>query len=287
MPLADFHLHTVCSNDAYMEMDLIAPAALAAGVVALAATDHDRVAAVKPLRERCRAEGLGFLSGVEVDCDDDTGRFGHVHILGFGFDEDDRALNEILRVEVDSGRERLYAGLKLLEKERGFDLDVGGIQAWWDERVPYRELGSKSIADCMAAKGVIARDEAKELIDDAVKRATTEKHVSPPCPRVIETIHDAGGLAVLAHPKDMPREGILQFVEWGIDGMEVYHVKGGDYVEHLRPIAEELGLAMTGGGDWHGKVQELEPGTWPSPAPGELYEKLVERCRERFGREPR
>ena len=112
-------------------------------MIALAATDHDRVAAAKPLRERCRAEGIGFLSGVEIDCDDDTGRFGHVHILGFCFDEDDRALNKLLQVEVDSGRERLYAGLRLLERERGFDLDVGRIQAWWDERMPWRELGSR------------------------------------------------------------------------------------------------------------------------------------------------
>ena len=44
MSLVDFHLHTVCSNDAYMELDLIAPAAKAAGVIALAPTDHDRVA---------------------------------------------------------------------------------------------------------------------------------------------------------------------------------------------------------------------------------------------------
>ncbi len=284
MSLVDFHLHTVCSNDAYMELDLIAQAAKAAGVIALAPTDHDRVAAAKPLRERCRAEGIGFLSGVEVDCDD--GRFGHVHILGFGFDEDDAGLNELLRIEVDSGRERLYAGLKLLEDERGFDLDLARVQAWWDERVPCRELGSKSIADYMSATGMMARDEAKEMIDDAVGRATTEKHVSPPCAKVIETIHGAGGLAILAHPKDMAREGILQFVEWGIDGLEVYHVKGGDYVERLRRIAEELGLVMTGGGDWHGKVQEIEPGTWPSPAPGELYESLAERYKERLGREP-
>ena len=169
----------------------------------------------------------------------------------------------------------------------GIELDVARVQAWWDGRVPWRELGSKSIADYMAAMGMMGRDEAKELIDDAVKRATTERHVAPPCPRVIETIHNAGGLAVLAHPRDMPREGIQQFVEWGIDGLEVYHVKGGDYVERLRSIAGELGLVMTGGGDWHGKVQELEPGTWTSPAPGELYEKLVERCKARFGSGPR
>ena len=111
--------------------------------------------------------------------------------------------------------------------------------------------------------------------------------LSPSCAKVIETIHGAGGLAALAHPREMPKEGILRFVEWGIDGLEVYHVKGGDHIERLRRIAEELGLVMTGGGDWHKTVQEIEPGTWPSPAPGELYERLVERYRARFGREPR
>ena len=54
-----------------------------------------------------------------------------------------------------------------------------------------------------------------------------------------------------------PRGCILQFVEWGIDGLEVYHVKGGDYVERLRSIA------------------------------GELYAKLVKRCKARSGRGPR
>ncbi len=43
---------------------------------------------------------------------------------------------------------------------------------------------------------------------------------------------------------------------------------------------------MTGGGDWHRKVQDIEHGTWPSIAPGRLYAKLVERYKERFGRDP-
>ena len=287
MDSVDFHIHTVCSNDAYMELKRIAPAAKAAGVIALAPTDHDRVAAVKPLRAQCRDAGLGFFSGVEVDCDDDTGRFGHVHILGLGLDEDDAALNALLDTEVVSGRRRLSAGLRQLEQERGWDLDPGRIRAWWEARVPFREIGPKTVGDYAVARGLTNdRRGAVAMIEDAIRRATPSPHVSPSCSKVIETIHNAKGLAILAHPAAISRDDILHFVRWGIDGLEIYHKNNAGHVERLLGIALELDLAVTGGGDSHLPVQELEPETWPSTAPAELYGKLVERYRAKFHRDP-
>jgi predicted metal-dependent phosphoesterase TrpH len=270
-----------------MEIARIVPAAKAAGVTALAATDHDRVAAVKALRARCRAGGIGFLSGVEIDSDDDTGRFGHVHILGYGFDEDDAALNALLEAEVAFGRRRLGAGVHLLAARLGCELELERIQAWWNRRVPYRELGRKSVADYLVAAGLSCdREGTIREIERLGQEAVAGGHTCPSCPRVIDAIHAAGGLAVLAHPRDLRREGVLQFAQWGIDGLEVHHAKNAGHEQRLLGLATELDLAVTGGGDWHGTVQELPPGTWPSTAPGSLYHALVRRYRDRFGRDP-
>jgi hypothetical protein len=70
----------------------------------------------------------------------------------------------------------------------------------------------------------------------------------------IELIHQAGGVAVLAHPglnrTDDPIPGM---VEAGLDGIECFHTKHSTVIaEHYLELADQFHLLVTGGSDCHG-----------------------------------
>jgi predicted metal-dependent phosphoesterase TrpH len=70
----------------------------------------------------------------------------------------------------------------------------------------------------------------------------------------IEMIHDAGGLAVLAHPGGSgTRERLEALRALGLDGVEVKHPSHSPAdTTRLRTLSDQLGLLPSGGSDWHG-----------------------------------
>ena len=73
-------------------------------------------------------------------------------------------------------------------------------------------------------------------------------------PEAIELIHQAGGLAVMAHPGLNNCDDLIPaLAEYGIDGLECYHTKhAAAAAYHYQKVAEQLGLLVTGGSDCHG-----------------------------------
>ena len=73
-------------------------------------------------------------------------------------------------------------------------------------------------------------------------------------PYIIDIIHKAGGLAVMAHPKLVTSdEYVLEMLNYDFDGMEVYHTKhNDDDVKRYKALAKEHNLFITGGSDYHG-----------------------------------
>jgi hypothetical protein len=76
----------------------------------------------------------------------------------------------------------------------------------------------------------------------------------PDVREVLEAIHDAGGIAVLAHPAFYDSFDLLdELIELGLDGVEVWHPTADEEtVAHLKRTAREHNLLMTGGSDFHG-----------------------------------
>ena len=70
----------------------------------------------------------------------------------------------------------------------------------------------------------------------------------------IELIHQAGGLAVMAHPGLNRTDGVIpELVAAGLDGLECFHTKHTPSTsEHYLGLAKEYDLAITGGSDCHG-----------------------------------
>ncbi len=100
---------------------------------------------------------------------------------------------------------------------------------------------------------------------------------------VVEIIYDAGGIPVIAHPYDVPiaDELIPQLVNCGMRGIEAYHRKhSAPYIEHFSTLAEEYGLIVTGGSDFHApNIMNGQIILGKNFVPEWVYDKLMEEKR--------
>ena len=98
----------------------------------------------------------------------------------------------------------------------------------------------------------------------------------------IELIHQAGGLAVMAHPGlNRSDEIIPDLVDAGLDGIECFHTKHSTAMsERYLEIADKHHLLVTGGSDCHG-FSKAKPLIGTVRLPYEHVEKLKARVAER------
>jgi predicted metal-dependent phosphoesterase TrpH len=241
-------------------------------LAALALTDHDCLDGFEAFRSA--AEGFLPIPGVEVSARD---READVHILGLFVDPDHETLRARLR-ELAQGREdRLDAMLERLVRA-GVRLTREDVEA----HSPRGTTGRPHIALALVATG------AARNVDDAFRRwlrPHTPGYVQKPGPdpaEAIAWIHDAGGVAVLAHPGiGRTLSAVERYAAHGLDGLEVWHPKHGTAMrESCLALAQRLGLVPAGGSDYHGpRVGDSRVGQ--EPVPLEVLERLRERCPRR------
>jgi hypothetical protein len=111
--------------------------------------------------------------------------------------------------------------------------------------------------------------------------------VGPPPLEVLEAVHAAGGVASFAHPGVTKKDGLLtRLAGLGLDAVEVYHSDHPpDVREHYRRLAAQLGLATSGGSDFHGfGPTRAALGQVQLPQPE--FDALAARVPARAGRPP-
>ena len=99
---ADLHCHSVVS-DGTLTPEAIAARAKSNGVDLWALTDHDEVGGLQRARDAAHAEGMQYLTGVEISI---TFLNQTVHIVGLGFDADNETLRQGLRQTRGGRQER-------------------------------------------------------------------------------------------------------------------------------------------------------------------------------------
>jgi len=260
-PTFDLQSHSLYSDGALKPHDVVARAA-AAGVELLALSDHDTVDGVEAAIEAAGEHGIHVVSAVEISAIDPAGR--DLHILGYGIDHRDPEIATRLR-EFRADRDRRGWAMVDALRELGFKLDDEGLR----RRTAHdKSLGRPHIAQAVVAHPANAVRLAAEgrtdpssflkgyLIDG---RPAFRCRQRPSVAGAIETIHDAGGSAIWAHPfwdiSSSPEvlATIDRFVELGLDGVECF------YGTHTRiqtnllvDRCAELGLLSTGSSDFHG-----------------------------------
>jgi 3',5'-nucleoside bisphosphate phosphatase len=250
MTMIDLHTHSIFSDGTLTPEQLVTEAE-AAGLSALALTDHDTMAGLPRLRAAGAAASVGVVPGVEISADVAKGT---MHMLGYFVDPDCVPLCEALR-EIRDGRKLRNA--RILER-----LNALGLELIWDEVEAYagdEVISRPHFAQAMEARGYVASK--KEAFDRYLakgKQGYVERFRLP-AEEGMRLIRAAGGVPVLAHPFTLElddaalRASLREWKAQGLAGIEVYYPEHdvGRQATYLA-LAEELGLVATGGSDYHG-----------------------------------
>jgi len=272
--LIDLHTHTTASDGRCAPAELVERAA-AAGVKVLAVTDHDTVAACQSVGAACATSGIEFVPGIEVTAVRDGV---DVHTLGYFFDVASPSLSRFLAEERGQRMERVRQIVSRLET-LGMPLDADTIlQPARDD--PARSAGRPWVARALVAAGYVA------TTGDAFRRflgrgmpAFVARLGAPPA-QVITRIHEAGGIASLAHPGLLGRdEWLPDLVESGLDAIEAYHTDHDHQTtERYLEFAERYGVGVSGGSDYHGDPFHGGRTIGAVSLPAEQFERLKERA---------
>ena len=240
----DLHMHSTASDGARAPED-VAAAARAAGLSAIALTDHDTVAGVDAARSAGERLDLRVITGVELSADDD-GR--EIHILGLHLERLDLievAMREFRATRLDRAR-RMVGQLNAL----GVPVTLESVLA----QSAGGAVGRPHVARAVVAGGWAL--DPREVFDRWLGNG---KPANVPKQRLdvgdaIRLVHDAGGLAIVAHPGvDCNRTRIERLVALGLDGLEVRHPShSADEIRRLGALVEHFHLVPSGGSDWHG-----------------------------------
>jgi predicted metal-dependent phosphoesterase TrpH len=273
--LIDLHTHTTASDGRCAPAELVARAS-AAGVTVLAVTDHDTFAGCGEAEAACAAGGLEFVPGIEITAALDGG---DVHVLGYFLDVRSAALLTFLAAQ---RLQRIDRVRQIVDR-----LGAHGIALDADEILrpglhdPGRSVGRPWVARALVAEGHVADiNEAFERWLERGRPAFVPRTGGAPA-EIFARIHEAGGIASLAHP------GLLAHDEWlplfagdGLDALEAYHTDhDASATRHYVDLAGRLGLALTGGSDYHGDPSHgpRSPGTVSLPP--SQFERLKARWR--------
>ena len=279
----DLHLHSTFSDGALTPAELVA-VAQARGVGVIAIADHDSVAGIKDGTAACLVSGITIVPAVELSVQFES--WSDVHLLGYGIDCSDELFLQCL-----SGfrQHREQRSGEILARVNETLRSEGRTEITREEVVSSARdaLGRPHIARAMLKRGYA------DTMEDAFQRylipcAVPKKYW--PIDDAIEEIHRIGGVAVLAHPTSISKDqaelrGIIAALHaLGLDGIEVFNNMAWPIeMEHLRRVAEDFGLIVTAGSDFHGIEQGLEIGRGRSGVcfDDSLLPPLYERMRKR------
>jgi predicted metal-dependent phosphoesterase TrpH len=266
---ADLHCHSVVS-DGTLTPEELALRAKTNGVELWALTDHDEIGGVERAAAAAKANGLAFLSGVEISV---TFIGQTVHIVGLGFDANNAALRE--------GLQRTRGGRKERAQEMSDGLAKVGIRGAFEGALTY--AGNPDlISRTHFARYLVETGVCKETNEVFRKYLTEGKpgfvpHRWASLKDAVQWITDAGGMAVIAHPARYgftANEEFALFTEFkGHGGCGVEVVTGShtaaEYVSYAH-TAQEFGLAASRGSDFHSPAEShTELGALPL-LPGHL-----------------
>lgn len=270
--MIDLHIHSTHSDGTYNPIELLQKAEKL-GLEIISITDHDNIDAhieLQNIDAKKYYKGK-VITGIELKT---VYKSVAIEILGYGVNA--KKIKELMNIQEKSKRDAQIKYLECLKKV------ARKIGLKFDESV---QVGEESIWEGLTFVNSIDKTEVnKEIIekyniglngDTFYRKCQSNPNnifyideakdmLSPK--EIIEEIHNAGGLAFLAHPLiypygDMPRqlEVVQEFInEYDIDGLECYHSSFGDEgTEKLLKICDKYNLYKSGGSDYHGNDDKI------------------------------
>jgi predicted metal-dependent phosphoesterase TrpH len=240
----DLHMHSTASDGAVAPADVVA-AAHQAGLSAIALTDHDTVDGIIEAQAAGKSLGVRVVAGVELSAVDDGDE---IHVLGLHLTHPEHIASALVELK-EARRDRAKITVEKLNS-LGIPVTLEAVFAAAGDGA----VGRPHIAKALVAGGWV-RD-FREAFDKWLgngRPACIEKRTVT-FEEAARLIHDAGGLAVYAHPGGgASRADLEALAALGLDSVEVRHPSHTvDEVVRLAALTDELGLVPSGGSDWHG-----------------------------------
>lgn len=260
----DLHMHTTCSDGIYTPAQLAAMA-VRAGLGTIAISDHDTVAAYAD--DTLFSAGIRIIRAIEMSSEYDGE---DVHILGYYINTENKGLQQYCR---DFKERRCRRALEIADAciALGYALDRGEV-----EEILHKggTVGRPHIARMLVKKGCFP--DVKAVFETLLYRngpayVPYQRHTIEEC---IALIHEAGGLAFLAHPS-LIQKGLAKVLTFPFDGIEVYHPKNRGRYDEFLAVAAQKGWMVSGGSDFHGVPGRFPEQTGVFSVPGQWVEPLL------------
>jgi len=254
MDIVDLHVHSTASDGSLSPREVVA-AAKSQGLRAIALTDHDTIAGLAEAAAAGAELGLEVIPGVEISAHHSPGS---MHILGYFLDYQSSPLANRLGILQQARADRNPQIIANLQK-LGVNITLAEVQ----QASGGGQVGRPHIAQVLVNKGYVSTfQEAFERYIGNHGPAYVAKFRFPP-QEAIAMIRAAGGVAGLAHPFTLEysstshlRSIVAQLVSFGLQALEVYYPEHDQPRQELyRDLAQEFGLAITGGSDFHGAIK--------------------------------
>ncbi len=250
---ADLHCHTTCSDGTLTPTEII-DHAIKSNLNGLSITDHDTIQAYKEAMPYAAEMNFLLLPGIEFStCYKDTS----IHVLAYAFSLDAKPIQNLCSKHKIRRENRNLAILQLLAK-KSLPISV-------DELERQRGFFSDSvtrphIALAMIEKGYVTtmQQAFNEYLSEGKPCFVPGTPIS--LEETLETIHQAGGLAIIAHPHLINDVRIIRnLIDLPFDGIEGYYARFAPKDnERWIKIAQRKSWVVTGGSDFHGTIK---PGT--------------------------
>lgn len=276
---SDLHIHTNYS-DGVFSPEKVVDAAIEVGLEVIALTDHDNILSydiaqnhVKKL-EKEGEKTIEIVQGIEINT---LYKEQEIHILGYFMDVKKPEFVDLINIQQQARVKQTKEIITLLNKKEGIHIKYDDIKS---QVADGGSIGRPHIAKAITNVGgtvSVMEAYAKYINENSpvyVKRKTVSPHDA------VEIIYDAGGIPVIAHPHDLENAEKLvkDLMHYGLRGIEAYHRKHSPaIVEYFSSMAEELGLIVTGGSDFHApNVMNGQMVLGKNFVPEWIYDKLIE-----------
>lgn len=246
--MIDLHLHTTASDGRLTPAQLVDRAA-DARLTIIAVTDHDTVSAVDEATVLAAGRGIRVIAGVEitaVDAERD------VHMLGYFVDPHDETFVAFLSRQRGQREDRAREiGRRLASLHVPIDTDALLEHA---RATPGTAIARPWLARELVRAGHVGS--VQEAFDRylAAGQPAFVPRVGPSPFDILDIVHAAGGIVSFAHPGVTKKDQLIApLAEAGLDAVEVHHSDhSSEMRDYYRDVAGTLGLATSGGSDFHG-----------------------------------